>query len=228
MKLSSRSFSLAFYAAAACWPLAVASAQAAPAADESTVIARVGGTELKAAEIRDIIRGLDANAQAAIARDPSALSQVVRAILAQRLVLQEAQAAKWDENPAAAAQIARARENAVVETYLQSVSQPPSSYPSDAELQAAYDANKSALLVPRQYELAQVFIKSPKGAGTDAAAKAQVKLEGIRKRLRQRDADFATVARAESDEPESAAKGGRSAGWPRAASSPRSARSSAR
>ncbi len=58
-----------------------------------------GDTELKAAEIRDTIRGLDANAQAAIARDPSALSQVVRAILTQRLVLQEAQAAKWDQNP---------------------------------------------------------------------------------------------------------------------------------
>ncbi len=67
-------------------------------------------------------------------------------------------------------------------------------------------------MVPRQYRLAQVFVKSPKGAGADAAAKAQVKVDGIRKRLRQRDADFATVARAESDEPESAANGGE-IGW---------------
>lgn len=208
MKFPSRSFSLLV---AGCL-LAGLRASAEPPADDSAVIARAGDTELKAAEVRETIRGLDANTQAAIARDPSALSQVVRLVVTQRLVLQEAQAAKWDQNAAAAAQIARARDNAVIETYLQSVSQPPETYPSDSEVQSAYDANKGALLVPRQYRLAQVFVRSAKGAPADAAAKAQVKLDGIRKRLREKGADFATVARAESDEPDSAAKGGE-IGW---------------
>jgi len=188
------------------------SLHAAPAAEDATVIARVGDNSVTAAEIRDAVRNLDANSQAAIARDPSQLSQVVRAILTRRLVLQEADSKKWDQNPAAAAQIARARDNALVETYLESVSMPPDSYPSQSELQAAYDANKSALLMPRQYRLAQIFIKCPKSADADTAAKAQVKLDGIRKRLKQKDADFSTVARANSDEPQSAAQGGE-IGW---------------
>lgn len=191
--------------------LAAVAVSAAPA-DNSAPVARVGGAAVSAAEIRDALHNLDANTQAALARDPSSLSQVVRAILTQRLVLQEALAKKWDKDPAAAGQIERARDNAVVETYLQSVSQPPASYPSDTEIQAAYNANKSALQMPRQYRLAQIFIKAAKTADADTAAKAQVKLDAIRKRLRQPAADFATVARAESDEPQSAAQGGE-IGW---------------
>jgi parvulin-like peptidyl-prolyl isomerase len=183
------------------------------AADEgSSVIARVGDTQVTAADIRTAIQNLDAKTQAAAASDPAALSQVVRAILTQRIVLKEALANKWDQNPAVTAALARLRDSAVAQTYLQSVSNPPEGYPSDSEVQAAYDANKAQLLVPRQYELAQIYVKNPKGADDATAAKAQVKLEGVQKSLAKRDADFAAIARAESDEPESAAKGGE-LGW---------------
>jgi parvulin-like peptidyl-prolyl isomerase len=169
---------------------------------DSTVIARVGDAQVTAGEIRADIQNLDANTQAAAARDPSALSEVVRAILAQRLVLKEAREKKWDQNPAVTAALERLRDNAIAQTYLQSVSKPPDSYPSDAELQAAYDANKAQLIVPRQFDLAQIYIKDPKGSDASTAAKAQVKL----------DADFAAIASADSDDPASAAKGGQ-LGW---------------
>lgn len=191
------------------WP--VQRLQAAEDSD-STIIARVGDTEVTAGEIRAEMQNLDANTQAAAARDPAALSQVVRAILAQRLVLKEALEKKWDQDPSVTAALARLRDNAIAQTYLQSVSKPPDSYPSEAELQAAYDANKGKLLTPRQYDLAQIFIKNPKGSDAASAAKAQIKLDGIRKALGKRDADFAAIARAESDEPNSAAKGGE-LGW---------------
>jgi parvulin-like peptidyl-prolyl isomerase len=172
------------------------------------VIARVGDTQVTAAEIRTAIQNLDASTQAAVARDPSALSQVVRAILAQRLILKEALAKKWDQDPAVDAELARLRDSAISQTYLQSVSKPPDSYPSDTEVQAAYDANKGQLLVPRQFDLAQIYIKIPKGSDPFTASKAQVKLDAVRKALAKKDADFAAIASAESDEPDSAAKGG--------------------
>lgn len=185
-----------------------------PAAQDadSTVIARVGDTEVTAAEIRAALQNLDANAQAAAARDPAALSQVVRAILTQRLVLKEALEKKWDQDPAVTAALARLRNNVIAETYLQSISRPPDTYPSATELHAAYDANKSKLVVPRQYRLAQIYIKNLKGADATAAAAAQVKLDAVRKALARRDADFSAIARADSDEPDSAAKGGE-LGW---------------
>jgi len=180
--------------------------------DDSTVIARVGDSEVTAGEIRSAIQNLDANTQAAAAKDPATLSKLVRSILAQRLVLKEALDKKWDQDPSVTAALARLRDNAIVQTYLQSVSNPPGSYPSDTEVQTAYDANKAQLVVPRQFDLGQVFVRDPKGADEATNAKAQVKVDAVRKALAKHGADFAAVAAAESDEAQSAAKGGE-LGW---------------
>jgi len=172
----------------------------------------MGDTEVTVAEIRTALQNLDPNAQAAAARDPKGLSQLVHAYLAQRLVLKEALEKKWDENPAVTAALARLRDNAIAQTYLQSVSAPPASYPTDAQIETVYEANKQKFLVPRQYDLAQIFINDPKGAPADVAEKAQVKLEEVKKALAKHGADFAAVASAESDDAASGAKGGE-IGW---------------
>jgi parvulin-like peptidyl-prolyl isomerase len=183
-----------------------------PAASDTNVIARVGDTEVKLDEIRASIESLDAREQAALARDPSLLNQTVRTLLMRRVVLKEALAKHWDTEPAVATLIQRARDNAVVESYLQSVSKPPDSYPSETDLQAAYEARKSQLLVPRQFRIAQIFVALPKNADKATTEKAQAKLETIRKSLHQPGADFATIARSQSEEPESATRGGE-LGW---------------
>jgi len=181
-------------------------------AQDSPVIARVGDSPVTAADIRSALENLDAQTQAAAARDPSSLSQVVRAILIQRLVLKEALDKHWDQDPIVTAAVARLRDSAIAQTYLQSISKPPDDFPSDAEVQAAYDANKGQMIVPRQYDLAQIFVKDPKGNDPGLAADAKVKLDGVRKALSGADADFAAVARAESDDTQSATKGGE-LGW---------------
>ena len=75
----------------------------------SEVVARVGGSDVTAEELRAAIAVARARQQAAVARDPALLSQTVRAILANRLVLKEALSKKWDQQPAVVAQLARAR-----------------------------------------------------------------------------------------------------------------------
>jgi parvulin-like peptidyl-prolyl isomerase len=187
-------------------------ADAAASDDGATVVARVGDTQVTIAEIRSALQNQSADVQAAAMRDPSVLSQVVRAILAQRLVLKEALAKKWDQNPAVTAALDQLRDNAIAQTYLQSVSVPSKDFPTDAQLQQAYDANKAKLLVPKQFDLAQIFIKNPKGADEDTSSKAQVKLEAARKALAKHGSDFASIATAESDDATSAAKGGE-LGW---------------
>ena len=114
------------------------------------VIAQVGGSDVTAEELRAAVASLDARSQAAVARDPALLGQTVRAILANRLVLKEALSKKWDQQPAIVAQLARARENVIIESYLNSVSAPPENYPSEADIKSVYDANAGALLVPRR------------------------------------------------------------------------------
>lgn len=183
-----------------------------PSTSDSGVIARIGDTEVKFDDMRASIESLDAREQAALARDPSLLNQVVRTFLVRRVVLKEALAKKWDQESAVAAQIQRARDNTIVETYLQSVSKPADTYPSDAEVQSAYESRKAQLLVPRQFRLAQIFIALPKAADKTTTDKAQSKLEAVKKSLRQSGADFAAIAKANSEEPESASRGGE-IGW---------------
>jgi parvulin-like peptidyl-prolyl isomerase len=190
----------------------------APAADDHSavkggeVIARVGDSDVTAEEMRAAVASLDTRQQAAVARDPALLSQTVRAILANRLVLKEALAKKWDQQPAVVAQLARARENQIVETYLQSITTPPENYPSEADIKTVYDANATAFLVPRRYQLAQIVVTVAKDADKPAEDTARKKLDDALKKAKQPGADFAALARSVSDDTATAEHGGE-IGW---------------
>jgi parvulin-like peptidyl-prolyl isomerase len=179
-------------------------------ATAAEVVGKIGNTEVTTSEIRTYVESLPASEQAALARDPALLSQVVRSYLARQAVLREAEAKKFDQQPAVKAQLERVREEALTELYLQNVSRPPESFPTDAEVQAAYDANRKAFEVPKQYLLAQIFVSAPRG---DRAAdeRGQKRLDEVLKKLKQKT-DFAVVARELSDERDTAQRGGE-IGW---------------
>ncbi|MBR1089218.1 peptidylprolyl isomerase [Bradyrhizobium manausense] len=197
---------------------AAAPAQPAPAAADNAavkggeIVARVGDSDVTAEEIRATIQLLDARQQAAMTRDPAALSQTVRAILANRLVLKEAMTKKWDQQPAIVAQLARARENVIVETYLQSVTLPPDSFPSEAEIKSVYESNASAFLVPRRFRLAQILVAVAKDADKTAQDAARKKLDDVVSKLKQPNAEFGQVARSLSDDAPTAERDGE-IGW---------------
>lgn len=185
-------------------------AQAPSGSDE--VIARVGGTELKASDIRTYLAALSPSDRAALAQNPAGLSQFVRLILVNQIVLKQALAKQWDQQPENAALLQRVRESAVTEAYLQSVSKPAENYPSDAEIQPIYDANKAAFALPRQYRLAQIYVRSGKDADQSAKDKADQKVADIAAQLKQPNADFAAIAKAKSDAADTGARGGE-VGW---------------
>jgi PPIC-type PPIASE domain len=187
-------------------PAATAVEQSVPAAPQGLaastssgtgdVVARVGGINVSAEDVRAHIAALGPREQDALAKDPALLSQAVRMLLANRLVLQELTAKKWDQQPSVTAQLERVREGALVEFYLQSVSTPPANFPSDEELQKVYDANRNAMQMPRQFELAQIFVASPKDADKAAEEKAKQALDDVMRKLKAPGADFAAIATA--------------------------------
>jgi peptidylprolyl isomerase len=184
-------------AAAAPQTTGAAPSAAAPAAKAGgdDIVARVGNINLSAGELRGYIAALGARERAAIAQDPGLLSQAVRMQLANRLVLQELEAKKWDQQPTVAAQLDKLRENALVEIYLQTASAPPANYPSDEEVQQVYDANRAQLLMPRQFQLSQIFVPSPKDAADKTIDdKAKKAVEDIQRKLKTPGADFAAIA----------------------------------
>lgn len=190
----------------------VAQPSAAPPQAKGEIVARLGDVEISADDIRADIAGLSPRDQAAMARDPAALSRTVRLLLANRLVLREAQAKDWERQPGIAARLEKAKEAAVVETFLQAMSAVPDTFPNDQQLQAVYEANMSAMVVPRQYQIAQIFISLSPSADKDAEEKARRKLSAVQAKLKQSNANFAAIATAESDDRNTADKGGEF-GW---------------
>jgi parvulin-like peptidyl-prolyl isomerase len=175
------------------------SAQPVAPTEKRAVVARVGNDDLTADEIRAYVSRLDGREQVALTRDPALLSQAVRVMLANRLVLQEALAKKWEQQPAVAAQLQQLRDNAIAELYLQSVTAPPADYPSEADVQKAYDDNRNAFLAPREFALAQIFVALPRNADRTAEETAKKKLDDIERKLKAPGADFAAVANTAND-----------------------------
>lgn len=182
--------------------------QGLASAKTDDVVARVGNANISADELRAYVGALGAQDQAALAKDPALLSQAVRMLLANRLVLQEVVAKKWDQQAKVAAQLDRVRENALTELYLQSVSTPPAGFPSEDDLQKVYDANRGALLMPRQFQLAQIYIAAPKDADKATEEKAKKSLDEVLGKLKAPGADFAAIARAANE-----SKDGGDLGW---------------
>jgi parvulin-like peptidyl-prolyl isomerase len=187
-------------------------AASAFATDSSAVLGKIGDIELTTLDVRESLAALDAEQQSALSRDSAALGQYVRALLIQRLVLSQAKDKEWDQKPEVIARLVRTREATLAESYIESASTPAADYPSDTEIREAYEANKEKLQIPKSYRLAQIYIKVPQPADQASEDAAKLKLNAVRKRLAEKDADFAVIARHSSEEAVSAANGGE-IGW---------------
>ena len=146
----------------------------------------------------------------ALAKDPAALNEFVRALIIQQLVYKEALSKKWDQQPQVLAALDRIRQQAITQSYLESLATPAQEFPSQADLQSAYDTLKknNALQVPKQYHLEQIYVACPKGAEKSVEDNAQGRLDTVLKALKSNGADFSTVAKNQSEDPASAQRGG--------------------
>ncbi len=175
------------------------------ATDPGPVVAQRGGVSLTAGGVRDLLAALDADTQAKLRADPQALATFVRDRLLQAALLDEARAAKWDQRPDVAARAEQARNTAIAESYLASNAQPEAGFPTEQDVQAAYEANKAKLLVPRQYHLAQIFIAVPAGAPKAVDDEAQDRIASLRQQWLKAKGDPATVIKKAADDKRQAA-----------------------
>lgn len=176
------------------------------------VIAKMGDIELKADDLRALIDSLPPDAKARLAAAPQELPQVIRMEVLRRSLAAEARGKGWDKRPEVAYQMDRAREQILVASYMNNVARPPESYPSEAEIKAAYDQSAASFVVPKQYRLSQVFVLAPAESDKAAFTKAQAKAADMAARAKAKSADFSALAKSGSEHAESAAKGG-DMGW---------------
>ena len=180
--------------------------------DPNEVVGRAGSVEIKLGQVRAFVNRLDPAARQQAQKDPQVVARLVRNELGRLSLLNELTAKKWDQRPEVQAQIENARQQMLVSSYLQSVVQLPPGFPSDAEVQAAYDSNKGNLMKPGEYHLAQIFLMVSASADKGVIDALQRRAEDLARKAHAKGADFATLARESSDDKDSAAKGG-DLGW---------------
>lgn len=186
-----------------------AQAPAPVAAPGNAVVARVGDVTVGQDEIEKLLQALPEAERAAVMADRAALDGWLRQRLLSEAVLRDARAKGWADRPDVKAKVdAATREIAarVVSTsYLESVSQVPEGFPSDAEVKAAYEQGKTGYNLPAAYRVAQIFVATP---DTGAASVARAREEANRLARQARSGDFAAVARTSSQDRRSAERGG--------------------
>jgi len=169
------------------------------------VLAKFGSVEVRASDLRPILQSLDPAAREQLLGSTAALDRLVRTEVFRRALLAEARAKGWDKRPEVAAQLERAREQALVQSYMNSLARPAPDYPGEAELRKTYEGAKQSLARPRQWRVEQIFIAAATPGGEQKAAE-------LARRAKAPGADFAALARESSQHAESAARGG-DIGW---------------
>ncbi|UVH57818.1 peptidylprolyl isomerase [Variovorax paradoxus] len=191
--------------------IGMAGAQTPPSASASggAVVARLGEITVGQDEVEKLLQALPDNERAAVKTDRTTLDGWLRQRLLSEAVLRDARAKGWADRPEVKARIdAATREitaRVVSTSYLESVSQVPADFPSDADIKAAYEQGKANFNLPATYRVAQIFLSTP---DRDAAAIAKVREEAGRLARQARTGDFAAIARASSQDKRSAERGG--------------------
>jgi peptidylprolyl isomerase len=177
------------------------------AATSGEVIAQAGSIALDGTQVRTLVGALPAAERNAVSGNLGNLEQVIRAELVRRAVLAEAKSKDFERKPETAAQLDQLRDEALVRLWVADHSEVPAGYPSDDDIRAAYEANKSALATAAtEYHLAQIFVSAPDGGDAAKLGAALRKTGDIGAKVAT--ADFAKLAREQSEHTDSASKGG--------------------
>lgn len=188
-------------------PAAEPAAPAVVTPAPSPAVASLGSVTISQDELQRFLAALPEAQRDALVRDRVVLEQWLRSRLADKALVAQARQQGWHEKPEIRAAAQEAEAQIILRTYLQSVSVPGPAYPSEQELQAAYEANQAQFQVPARYRVSQIFLAAPEG-DAKAVAAATKQAQALVKQLREDKAEFADLAKEHSDDQASAQRGG--------------------
>jgi peptidylprolyl isomerase len=185
----------------------VAAQQSSPLAAVAAgpAVARLGNQQVTPQELQALLATLPPASAEQLRGNREALERWIRTRLAEKAVLEQADAQGWAQRPDVVRQTRAATEQIVFRDYLRSVSTVPADYPSTAELQQAYDAGKGNWQTPALYRVSQIFLAVPDAQSLEAVRKQATELS---KKAQGTPADFAALATQYSQDRQTAERGG--------------------
>lgn len=176
---------------------------AAPAGGPA--VARLGNQQIDLTEMHSVLASLPAETREQLRGNRGALETWLRSRLAQKAVLEQADAQGWRQRPEVEQQTRAATEQIVFRDYMLSVSQVPAGYPSAAELQQAYDAGKAQWVTPPMVRVSQIFLAVNDPQAAEAVRRQAQELS---RKAQATPGDFAALATQYSQDPNTAPRGG--------------------
>lgn len=186
----------------------VAAQQPAPALATPAggpAVARLGNQQIDLTEMQSVLASLPAETREQLRGNRGALETWLRSRLAQKAVLEQADAQGWRQRPEVEQQTRAATEQIVFRDYMLSVSQVPAGYPSAAELQQAYDAGKAQWVTPPMVRVSQIFLAVNDPQSAEAVRRQAQELS---RKAQATPGDFAALATQYSQDPNTAPRGG--------------------
>ena len=185
----------------------VAAQQSSPLAAVAAgpAVARLGNQQVTPQELQALLATLPPASAEQLRGNREALERWIRTRLAEKAVLEQADAQGWAQRPDVVRQTRAATEQIVFRDYLRSVSTVPADYPSTAELQQAYDAGKANWMTPPLYRVSQIFLAVPDAQSLETVRKQATELS---KKAQGTPGDFAALATQYSQDRLTAERGG--------------------
>ncbi|MDR6162196.1 peptidylprolyl isomerase [Pseudomonas fluorescens] len=168
-------------------------------------VARLGNQQVSPEELQALLETVPAQTREQLRGNREALERWIRSRLAEKAVLEQADAQGWAQRPDVARQTRAATEQIVFRDYLRSVSQVPAEYPSAGELQQAYDAGKANWQTPALYRVSQIFLGVGDTTSVETVRKQAAELS---KKAQAAPGDFAALATQYSQDRVTAERGG--------------------
>jgi len=174
-----------------------------PAGD--IVIAHVNGEPIYKSDYEVALAGLPAQAKS-IADKPGGKRLILDEIVKLKILKQQAEKMGVDKDPAILAQVASMRDNVLAASALEKIVKE-----SPADVQAFYEKYKNQFRASHVRQILIAYdgsiVPQREGAAKITEEQARMKAAAIAEKIRK-GADFATVAKAESDDTKSGARGG--------------------
>lgn len=186
-------------------PIAAQQPTPSPVQSNAPSVARLGNQAVTPEELKTLLDSLPEERRVQIRDNRPVLEGWIRSRLAEKAVLEQADAQGWRQRPDVERQTRAAIDQIVFRDYLQSVSQVPADYPGAAELQQAYEAGKSGWVTPALYRVSQIFLGSDDPQNLDAVRKRALELS---KKAQSAPTEFAALAGQFSQDRVSAERGG--------------------
>lgn len=172
-----------------------------------SAVATFGDISVSRDEAERLLRSVPPQTLEQLRSSRALLEQWLRARLAEKALVRQADAQGWRDRPEVRELTDAAIRQIVARTYLDSVAKVPVGYPSKAALETAYERAKANFAIPATYRLSQIFLAAP-ASDVQAVAAARKQAADIGKRANASGADFGALAKQYSQDANTADQGG--------------------